>query len=108
MIATFEPQISIDEEGEQILLLELSVLSVRTGDLQYVTSFRPTRAFLRQILPFYDQYQRSSTIWSPDNSTVVINAETKDARPGIFTVPILGNGKPRMIAFGIFPQWSWR
>jgi hypothetical protein len=108
MIATFEPQLSIGEEGEQILLLDLSVLNVRTGDLRYLTSFLPTRTFLRQILPFYDQYQRSSTIWSPDNSSVVINAETRDARPGILTVPVMGNGKPQIIAFGIFPQWSWR
>ncbi len=108
MIAIFEPQLSTGEEGEQILLLDLSVLNVHTGHLRYITSFRPTRAFLRQILPFYDQYQRSSTIWSPDNSSVVINAETRDARPGIFTVPVLGNGKPQLISYGIFPQWSWR
>jgi Tol biopolymer transport system component len=107
-IALFEPAILSAPDERQILVLNVSVLNVESGRLNYLLSIRPTRAFLGQVIPFYDQYQRSHTIWSPDSSHIVVNGVTEDNRPGIFAVDADGEGKPQLLAYGISPFWSWK
>ncbi|MGW8226087.1 MAG: hypothetical protein ACWGOY_10140, partial [Anaerolineales bacterium] len=70
-IAYFVPQLNISSDQQVSLraqetqfALELYVLDVTTGNSQRLIEYTPTEDFL-SILPFFDQYQRSATIWSP-------------------------------------------
>ena len=107
-IVYFEPRVFTAEDDRELLVLAVSVLNVEDGTVQPLTIIRPTRAFLGQVIPFYDQYQRSHTIWSPDSRQIVVNSITEDNRPGIYAVSMEGDGSPRFLAYGIFPFWSWQ
>ena len=90
----------------QEFVLELSVLDVDSGEIMRLTGLRPTDAFMTQIVPHFDQYQRSSTIWSPNDRYLVINSMTEDNRPGIFVIDASGNFQPRLANYGVMPFWS--
>ncbi len=107
-IALFEPQIITGDDNREVFVLAVSVLNVAEGTVQALTTIRPTRAFLGQVIPYYDQYQRSHTIWSPDSSHIVVNGATEDDLPGIYAVSTEGRGSTTFLAHGIFPFWSWQ
>jgi dipeptidyl aminopeptidase/acylaminoacyl peptidase len=107
-IALFEPTIVGGPSVRPILMLNVSILFVESGELWYRTSILPTPSFLGQVVPFFDQYQRSHTIWSPDSTHIVVSGFTADKRPGIFVVPADGEAPPQLVAFGHFPFWSWQ
>lgn len=103
-LAAFVPEIVSEGEEQQIsrqpqaesLLLHLYLVEAESGQQHRLASFRPTEAFLN-VLPFYDQYQRSATIWSPDGRSLVYSAVEAgggseilrlDAKPGATAVPI--------------------
>lgn len=110
-IAYFIPgQVPVsDEEGaETVLALSLNVLNVASGESHQVLAFRPSSAFVSAVIPFFDQYQRSATIWSPDSNNLVISALSgEDAIPHLFVVAASGALNPRPIATGILGFWSW-
>ena len=68
--------------------------------------FNPTDAFL-QVLPFYDQYQRSGTIWSPDSRNLVLSDVDADGNNGIYVVGADGS-QYHKIADGDVAFWSWK
>ncbi len=70
-----------------------------------IARFPPTRGFF-SVLPYFDQYQRSSTMWSPDSRYVGFTALTADGSPGLFVAPADGNIKPRFLALGDQAFWS--
>jgi Tol biopolymer transport system component len=107
-IALFEPTIVRGPAERPILMLNVSILFVETGQLWYRTSILPTPPFLGQVMPFFDQYQRSHTIWSPDSTHIVLNGMTRDNQPGIFVVPADGEAPPQLVALGTLPFWSWQ
>ena len=94
------------EGASQDFTLVLSVLDVESGESLVLTKMRPTDAFMTQVVPHFDQYQRSSTIWSPNNRYLVINSITDDSRPGIFVIDATGNLEPRLANYGVMPFWS--
>jgi hypothetical protein len=69
-------------------------------------AFTPTDSFLN-IFPFYDQYQRSITIWSPDSREIVIAGSQGQENPGIYVIDALEGGSAR-IADGDLAFWSWK
>jgi len=60
------------------------------------------------IMPFFDQYQRSATIWSPDNNNLVISALDQDGEQGIYAIEIAENSEARLLASGSLAFWSWK
>jgi TolB protein len=88
------------------VLLDLWVVEV-TGagaDATHLTTFRPTRLFLLNFLPFFDQYALSHQIWSPQSDALVISAMEND-QARIQVVPVDG----RFIipvASGVIAFWS--
>lgn len=113
-IAYFVPQISIPSEQQVSLQvqesqfsLELHVLDVQTGNSQRLIEFTPTEDFL-SILPFFDQYQRSATVWSPDSNNLVISALDQDGEHGIYAIEISENSEARRLASGRLAFWSWK
>jgi len=113
-IAYFVPQLNISSDQQVSLraqetqfALELYVLDVTTGNSQRLIEYTPTEDFL-SILPFFDQYQRSATIWSPDSSNLVISAFDQDGEQGIYAIDAAGNSEARRLASGSLAFWSWK
>lgn len=58
------------QEGPPRLSLWLADVESRQSRL--LLSFEPSTVFLRQFLPFFDQYSLSHRLWSPDSQALVI------------------------------------
>ena len=86
-------------------LVELHVLDVTNGESRDLFTYRPTQQFLN-ILPYFDQYHQSATIWSPDNNNLVLSF-LGESGPGIAVVAASGKLQPRMLAQGYLAFWSW-
>jgi TolB protein len=108
-LAYFAPVLVAPQEGsaQPVLYMELHVMEARSGESQLITSFRPTDNFTN-IMPNFDQYQRSATLWSPDSHNLVVPALDADDQPGIFVVEAAANLQPRYLAPGHMAFWSWK
>jgi TolB protein len=87
-------------------VLELNVLDVSSGESRDLFTYRPTQQFL-SVLPYFDQYHQSATIWSPDNNNLVLSFLDSSGGPGIAIVAASGNLEPRLLAQGYLAFWSW-
>ena len=88
-------------------IVELHVLDVTNGETRDLFTYRPTQQFL-SILPYFDQYHQSVTIWSPDNNNLVLSFLGQSGSPGIAVVAASGNLEPRILAQGYLAFWSWQ
>ena len=93
------------EQSPTVFLVELHVLDVTSGESRELFTYRPTQQFLG-ILPYFDQYHQSVTIWSPDNNNLVLSF-LGETGPGIAVVASSGNLEPRFLAQGFLAFWSW-
>jgi TolB protein len=105
--ATLSPQEGQGEAGGQNLLLGLHVLDVKSGEARRISVFIPTEQFL-SVLPYFDQYQRSATLWSPDSRLLVVSGYLQQGAPTIWVAPASGNMESRPIAEGLLAFWSWQ
>lgn len=114
-LAYFKPLLIDPETGEPatsqtqspVFLLELHVLDVISGESKEITKFRPTNPFAN-ILPYFDQYHQSVTIWSPDNNNLVLSLILSDGSPGIAIIAASGQLEPRLLDQGFIAFWSWK
>jgi len=60
----------VRQEGPPRLSLWLA--DVASGQSRLLLTFQPSTIFLRQFLPFFDQYALSHRLWSPDSRALVI------------------------------------
>jgi TolB protein len=90
----------------QSVSLKLAIADPADGSSRDITTFQPTSDFLR-ILPFFDQYLRSTTIWSPDSRTLAIPGYDEGGRARIYLVSADGTTEARSIAEGTLAFWSW-
>jgi Tol biopolymer transport system component len=88
-------------------VLQLHVLNVTNGESRELFTYRPTQQFL-SVLPYFDQYHQSVTIWSPDNNNLVLSFVNSSGAPGIAVVAASGNLEPRILAEGYLAFWSWK
>ena len=51
------------------ITLNVKVYDLDSGDTRQIATFSPTESF-QQVFPYFDQYQRSGTIWSPDSKNL--------------------------------------
>lgn len=126
-IAVFRPSIGRSGDGV-VVAAAISIHDLETGISREIHTMIPDIQFLTQVAPFFDQYQRSSTIWSPDSSRIVISAMAENGGPGIFILdvdasyqtPDVPDGQQRVLfvpglrvkhleplAEGTYPFWSW-
>ena len=98
-------------DGRRLLFMEVDrdeqalVPKVWDGDQTLVfPSFFPTRVFLLQYLPFWDQYSRSLTLWSPSGHAFTYPA----SYPGGERVMVqhLNESRPIEVSKGVFASWS--
>jgi Tol biopolymer transport system component len=88
-------------------VLQLHVLNVTDGESRELFTYRPTQQFLN-VLPYFDQYHQSATIWSPDSNNLVLSFVNSSGAPGIAVVAASGNLEPRILAEGYLAFWSWK
>ncbi|HET7091325.1 MAG TPA: hypothetical protein VFL17_22045 [Anaerolineae bacterium] len=95
-------------QARQELELTWNVVDVESGQSSTLASFVPTESFLF-IVPFFDQYAQSISLWSPDSRYLLL-AGTPLARPqGIYRLDAEGSGDTlTYIGPGAFAIWSWR
>ena len=72
-----------------------------------IAVFEPTQDFL-QVLPYFDQYARSMTFWSPDSRQFVYTQTDANGAPGVWVADIAGNANPQRIGDGSIAVWSWK
>ena len=92
---------------QQRLVLQLNMLDIKTGDSRELFTYQPTEQF-QNILPYFDQYHQSNTIWSPDNNNLVLSFLDQNGNPGIAVVAASGQLEPRLLAQGYLAFWSWK
>ena len=100
-----EGQGDTDEQAQQQLILQLKILDVNSGESKDLFTFRPSEQFAA-ILPYFDQYHQSATIWSPDNNNLVLCFTSTDGAPGIAIVAASGQLEPRLLTQGYLAFWS--
>ena len=98
---------STTAQQQQQLLLQLNMFDVKTGESRKLFTYQPTDQF-KNTLPYFDQYQQSNTIWSPDNNNLVLDFIDQNGKPGIAVVAASGQLEPRIIAEGLLAFWSWK
>ena len=83
------------------------MLDVATGESRELFTYVPTEQFLN-IIPYFDQYHQSVTIWSPDNNNLVLSFLDSEGNPGIAVVAASGQLEPRLLTQGYIAFWSWK
>ena len=71
-------------------------------------SFLPTLMYMRDYLPFFEQYAQALTPWSPDSSRFVYAGADRRGESGIWVQAADGAVPPILIADGVFASWSPR
>ena len=102
--------ISWSPNGETLALLQVSADDATwrfvTGDRRVDgTTFVPSREFASAYLPFADQYERSSTWWSPDSSAFVLSGSV-DGEDGVWVDRIDDELAAVRIGSGDIAFWS--
>jgi Tol biopolymer transport system component len=109
------PEGEQEEEATTYTLWHLNVMDAGNGRTREVASFVPTEVFLR-VVPYFDQYHQSETIWSPDSRNLVLSAyivndqafrANGETAPGIWVVAASGTLEARFMAAGYVAFWSW-
>ena len=90
----------------RLFYAELRVVDVRRGNSWRVVQFPLSEGFVRLHLPFFDQYLRSTSIWSPNSRFLTYAALTAVGGPGIFVSAASGALRPQFVAAGDLAFWS--
>lgn len=107
-LAYFKPfLVAGSGDAGQQLLLQLYMLDVTSGESKELFNFQPSNQF-SAVLPYFDQYHQSTTIWSPDSNNLVLSFVDADGNGGIAVVAASGQLEPRIIASGFIAFWSWK
>jgi TolB protein len=91
---------------QRALRLELWVIDLATGDSRWLIEFEPSRPFLSQFLPYFDQYALSHRLWSPNSDALLIPLMDSDGSH-LYLIPINGE-EPIPIADAEIGFWSWQ
>jgi hypothetical protein len=92
---------SVASEGAA---LRLTFIDVASGDVRSERSVRVAELFTLQLLPFFDQYNLSHRIWSPDSASIVLPL-VADGKDRLVVIPADGSAE-RSIADGVLGFWS--
>jgi TolB protein len=93
-----------DETQQSNRRLDLLIVDIDSGENELILSFTPTEIFLRQFLPFFDQYALSHQLWSPESDALVLPMMIEGV-PHIMNVP--SDGRDALpVAAGVIGFWS--
>jgi TolB protein len=91
--------------AQEGLFLDLWLVDVDTVQSYRLATFEPSRLWLSQFLPFFDQYALSHSIWSPDSSALVLPMVGDEGRPGVYVVSA-SDGRRDFLTDGVIGFWS--
>ncbi len=98
-------------DGDSLLMLRLdedgnATWDVWDGDVvNRLVSFAPTTSFLRDYLPFWDQYSRSLTLWSPTSDAFTFAGRIDgESQNGIYVRYL--DGRLERLGDGTFSAWG--
>lgn len=86
--------------------LAIGYVDVENGTVHYIADFIPTSLFVRQFIPFFDQYALSHRIWSPDSQFVVLPVFDQERDRPVIQVFALDGRPPFVIGDGVSAFWS--
>lgn len=99
--------------GERLLFMEVDrearALVPKVWDrrgIMVFPSFRPTGVLAVQYLPFWDQYSRSLTLWSPAGDAFTYPGVSSRGGENQIFVQHLDRSDPVVVAEGVFASWS--
>lgn len=86
------------------LVFDLWFIDVASGQESLSGTFQPTRLFVSQFLPYFDQYAHSHAVWAPDSRSLVLPTFA-DNNSVIYR--FFGDGRPpQAVAPGSMAFWS--
>ena len=99
-------------DGETLAVLrvddtDLTWLFITEDSVVEGTPFVPSQEFFSSYLPFADQYERSTTWWSPDSTAMVFSGSV-DGQAGVWVDRVDDNAPARWIGDGDIAFWSPR
>ena len=101
---------SWDPTGQRLLVLEVTDAGAfrwrvwEDRESQTFPEFIPSPGFLRDFVPFFDQYAQSMTLWSPDGTAFAYPGAVGGV-DGIWRQDLSG-GDPVRVAGGTWVAWS--
>jgi hypothetical protein len=101
---------SWDPTGEKLLILEIANSGGfrwrvwEDGESRTFLEFVPSPGYVRDLVPFFDQYAQSMTPWSPDGSAFAFPGAV-GGETGIWRQDLSG-GDPVRISGGTWVAWS--
>ncbi len=107
-ILYFAPYVATDPSTDrQRVLMRSGLYAPADGSILGLGAFPPAGDFLARSVPFFDQYSRSGSPWSPDGDSFVLAVQGEDG-PEIYRVrPDDLSREPQPIARGrspVFPK----
>ena len=92
----------------QEILFRWLIYNVESEELEILTTFNPTREFLETV-PYFDQYHRSLTFWSPDSRYFVLTKAKENRLEGtVWVYDVTGQAEARQVGEGTLAVWSWQ
>jgi hypothetical protein len=76
------------------------------GNVGATEEFNVDTSLLPAYLPFWDQYERSQTLWSPDGRSFVHAGTTSDGEQGIWVHEAATTGPSTFLVPGDIAFWS--
>lgn len=83
------------------------IADVETGQARTLVTFAPTANFIT-LLPYFDQYARSLTFWSPDSKRFVYAQREAQGTGSVWVTEITENATPTKVGDGTLAVWSWK
>ncbi len=83
---------------------QLWIADTTTTQTHRLGSFRPSNLFIRQFIPFFDQYAHSHSLWSPDSTALALPIQTEEGVT-IYRFPV-NRAQPTPLAPGRIAFWT--
>ncbi|HRF50859.1 MAG TPA: hypothetical protein PLC98_24735 [Anaerolineales bacterium] len=96
------------KDGASTPNITLKLLDVGGWTPREVLVVSPTGTYLTQVVPYFDQYNQSTTPWSPDSSSFVLTYQESQNSAGVYLINLDGAGGARRVGSGAVAFWSSR
>ncbi len=94
-------------QGQDPLRLRWRLVNLADKSTRTLAAFVPTGDFL-SLLPYFDQYARSLTFWSPDSQHFVYTQIEENGAGSVWVADVAAGSKPHRVGDGTIAVWSWR
>lgn len=89
------------------LQMRWRIIDAADKKVRTLVNFAPTANFI-SLLPYFDQYARSVTFWSPDSQHFVYTQREPQGQGSVWVIDRAEDSQPRKIGDGTLAVWSWK